>query len=204
MVSAEVSRVDAPARRDRILDIVAELLETEGYDAVQLREVARRARTSLATIYKRYSTRDELILAALQSWMDEQPILRVCHANSRTRRIRSTSAMMRCSAHHLRAVGAAPRDADGLLSREGRTGRAGTLASRSRHHRSVLHARYSPTSTTNSSPTSTPSSPAWSTDCWVDSRPARSPSPRSCPSSTAPSTGSPKATNPLERPDAPQ
>jgi AcrR family transcriptional regulator len=56
---------------DRILGIVAELLETEGYDAVQLREVARRARTSLATIYKRYPTRDELILAALHSWMDE-------------------------------------------------------------------------------------------------------------------------------------
>ena len=71
VVSAGVDRVDAPARRDRILDIVAELLETEGYDAVQLREVARRARTSLATIYKRYSTRDELILAALHMWMDE-------------------------------------------------------------------------------------------------------------------------------------
>jgi len=58
-------------RRDRILDIVVELLETEGYDAVQLREVARRARTSLATIYKRYGTRDELILAALDCWMEE-------------------------------------------------------------------------------------------------------------------------------------
>ncbi len=33
--------------------------------------MARRAKTSLATIYKRYSTRDELILAALHSWMDE-------------------------------------------------------------------------------------------------------------------------------------
>ena len=71
MDSAGVDRGDAPPQRDRILDIVAELLETEGYDAVQLREVARRARTSLATIYKRYSTRDELILAALQIWMDE-------------------------------------------------------------------------------------------------------------------------------------
>jgi AcrR family transcriptional regulator len=56
---------------DRILDIVVELLETEGYDAVQLREVARRARTSLATIYKRYGARDELILAALDTWMEE-------------------------------------------------------------------------------------------------------------------------------------
>ncbi|OBF12060.1 TetR family transcriptional regulator [Mycobacterium sp. ACS4331] len=47
-----------------------EMLETDGYEAVQLREVARRARSSLATIYKRYATRDELILAALQAWME--------------------------------------------------------------------------------------------------------------------------------------
>jgi TetR/AcrR family transcriptional regulator, cholesterol catabolism regulator len=63
--------VHLESQRDRILDIVVELLETEGYDAVQLREVARRARTSLATIYKRYGTRDELILAALNCWMEE-------------------------------------------------------------------------------------------------------------------------------------
>jgi AcrR family transcriptional regulator len=74
VVSAEASRGevnDVPKERDRILDTVAGILETDGYDAVQLREVARRARTSLATIYKRYATRDELILAALNSWMDE-------------------------------------------------------------------------------------------------------------------------------------
>jgi AcrR family transcriptional regulator len=63
--------IDLEPQPDRILDIVVELLETEGYDAVQLREVARRARTSLATIYKRYGTRDELILAALNCWMEE-------------------------------------------------------------------------------------------------------------------------------------
>ncbi|BBZ67253.1 TetR family transcriptional regulator [Mycolicibacterium insubricum] len=57
--------------RDPVLAIVVGMLENEGYDAVQLREVARRARTSLATIYKRYPTRDELILAALQAWTDE-------------------------------------------------------------------------------------------------------------------------------------
>lgn len=55
---------------DPILDIVVEMLDTEGYEAVQLREVARRARVSLATIYKRYRTRDELIVAALDGWMD--------------------------------------------------------------------------------------------------------------------------------------
>jgi AcrR family transcriptional regulator len=55
---------------DPILAIVVELLDTQGYEAVQLREVARRARVSLATIYKRYATRDELIVAALESWME--------------------------------------------------------------------------------------------------------------------------------------
>jgi len=59
------------AADDPILATVVDLLETDGYDAVQLREVARRARTSLATIYKRYGNRDELILAALEAWTDE-------------------------------------------------------------------------------------------------------------------------------------
>ncbi len=60
-----------PTTDDRLLGVVVEILETEGYDAVQLREVARRARTSLATIYKRYPTREDLILAALEAWLDE-------------------------------------------------------------------------------------------------------------------------------------
>jgi len=55
---------------DRLLDTVVVLLENDGYDAVQLREVARRARTSLSTIYKRYTTREELILAAIERWMN--------------------------------------------------------------------------------------------------------------------------------------
>ena len=57
--------------RDAVLDIVVDILETDGYEAVQLREVARRSRASLATIYKRYPNRDSLILAALESWMEE-------------------------------------------------------------------------------------------------------------------------------------
>ncbi|MCV7280360.1 TetR/AcrR family transcriptional regulator [Mycolicibacterium flavescens] len=56
---------------DRMVAVVIEILETDGYDAVQLREVARRARTSLATIYKRYATREDLIMAALEVWLDE-------------------------------------------------------------------------------------------------------------------------------------
>lgn len=56
---------------DQIVAVVVQILETEGYDAVQLREVARRARTSLSTIYKRYATRDELIGAAIEIWLAE-------------------------------------------------------------------------------------------------------------------------------------
>src|SRR5437764_11680450 len=61
---------DGGRRPDPIIGIVVELLDTQGYEAVQLREVARRARVSLATIYKRYATRDELIVAALEWWME--------------------------------------------------------------------------------------------------------------------------------------
>ncbi|MEE2033672.1 TetR family transcriptional regulator [Rhodococcus chondri] len=67
--TAAVDTVDRT--RDRLLDTVVDLLESDGFDAVQLREVARRARTSLSTIYKRYATRDELILAAIERWMGE-------------------------------------------------------------------------------------------------------------------------------------
>lgn len=66
--SATGTAVDS---HDRVIDVVVDILESEGYDAVQLREVARRSRTSLTTIYKRYPTRDSLILAALEAWMDE-------------------------------------------------------------------------------------------------------------------------------------
>lgn len=59
------------ATDSRIVDIVVDILERDGYDAVQLREVARRSRMSLATIYRHYPTRQDLIAAALQSWMDE-------------------------------------------------------------------------------------------------------------------------------------
>lgn len=56
---------------DPLITTVVELLETEGYEAVQLREVARRARVSMTTIYRRYPTREALIVGALRWWMDE-------------------------------------------------------------------------------------------------------------------------------------
>lgn len=62
---------------ERILGIVLEILDADGYEAVQLRAVAKRARMSLSTIYKHYPNRDDMILAALQRWMDENRYSRV-------------------------------------------------------------------------------------------------------------------------------
>jgi len=58
-----------PTHQDRIVGVVQELLESGGSDSVQLREVARRAHVSLATIYRLFPTRDELIVTAIEQWM---------------------------------------------------------------------------------------------------------------------------------------
>jgi AcrR family transcriptional regulator len=58
-------------KEDAILVAVVGLLESDGYDAVQLRVVAKQAHVSLRTIYKYFPTRDELILTAVERWMRE-------------------------------------------------------------------------------------------------------------------------------------
>jgi TetR/AcrR family transcriptional regulator, cholesterol catabolism regulator len=63
-------RQRAETKADDIVGVVIDLLESEGYDAVQVRTVARRARISLATMYKLFGTRDELIVTALERWLD--------------------------------------------------------------------------------------------------------------------------------------
>jgi AcrR family transcriptional regulator len=57
-------------KAEAIVRAVVELLESEGYAAVQLRTVSERAGVSLRTIYKYFPTRDELVLAALERWME--------------------------------------------------------------------------------------------------------------------------------------
>lgn len=61
-------REQSPATSDAILAAAVGLLESGGYDAVQVREVASRAHVSLASIYRRYQTREDLIVAALERW----------------------------------------------------------------------------------------------------------------------------------------
>jgi TetR/AcrR family transcriptional regulator, cholesterol catabolism regulator len=55
--------------REGILAVTIELLESEGFDAVQLRVVAKRARVSLSTIYREFPSRDELVISAMEQWM---------------------------------------------------------------------------------------------------------------------------------------
>ncbi len=55
---------------ERILAVVVSIIESDGTDAVQLVDVAKRARVSLSTIYKHFISRDELIIAAIESWME--------------------------------------------------------------------------------------------------------------------------------------
>jgi TetR/AcrR family transcriptional regulator, cholesterol catabolism regulator len=52
-----------------VLDVVLDLIRSEGYHAVQVRMVAKRARIGLDTLYRLFPTRDELIIAALSRWM---------------------------------------------------------------------------------------------------------------------------------------
>jgi AcrR family transcriptional regulator len=62
----------SPLRSDPniILDVVTELLEDRGYDGWALKDVAERAHASLATIYKQFPSREELIVAAVERWME--------------------------------------------------------------------------------------------------------------------------------------
>jgi AcrR family transcriptional regulator len=56
------------ARRTRVLDAALQLASVGGYDAVQMRDVAKRAHVALGTIYRYFRSKDELLAAALVEW----------------------------------------------------------------------------------------------------------------------------------------
>jgi TetR/AcrR family transcriptional regulator, cholesterol catabolism regulator len=56
---------ETAARRRRLLEAAVELATEGGYDAVQMRDVAARAHVALGTLYRHYSSKDQLLLAAL-------------------------------------------------------------------------------------------------------------------------------------------
>jgi AcrR family transcriptional regulator len=57
--------VETAERRRRLVDAAVELAQQGGYEAVQMRDVANRADVALATLYRQYPSKDQLLLAAL-------------------------------------------------------------------------------------------------------------------------------------------
>lgn len=61
-------RTDAARNRDRIIDAAHEAFAEQGLD-VSMNEIARRAGVGIATLYRRFATRDELITATFAQRM---------------------------------------------------------------------------------------------------------------------------------------
>jgi AcrR family transcriptional regulator len=56
------------ARRAKIIEEVIDLIAEVGADAVQMRDVAQRSEVALATLYRYFSSKENLLAAALQDW----------------------------------------------------------------------------------------------------------------------------------------
>ena len=59
------------ARRERILAAATALAARGGYEAVVMKDVASRARVSLATVYRYFSSKDHLLAESLVAWGGE-------------------------------------------------------------------------------------------------------------------------------------
>ena len=59
------------ARRDRVIQAAMDLATTGGYDAVQMREVAANSDVALGTLYRYFSSKDQLLVAVLGFWAKE-------------------------------------------------------------------------------------------------------------------------------------
>jgi AcrR family transcriptional regulator len=57
-------------RRRRLIEAAVALAAEGGYDAVQMRDVAARAEVALGTLYRHYSSKDQLLLAAMAAQAD--------------------------------------------------------------------------------------------------------------------------------------
>jgi AcrR family transcriptional regulator len=63
--AAGTRAAETAARKRRLLEAATGLAAEGGYDAVQMRDVAARAEVALGTLYRHYSSKDQLLLAAL-------------------------------------------------------------------------------------------------------------------------------------------
>ena len=63
-----------PAAERAIIAATLELLAAEGYEGVRVAQVARRARVSKATIYRRWPSKTRLVVAALRTTPPLEPV----------------------------------------------------------------------------------------------------------------------------------
>ena len=74
----KVKHVLMPPMDDRTLRIVTtalELAEKDGFDAVRLRDVAAKADVALGTVYRRFPTKEDILVAALEVQMERLALL---------------------------------------------------------------------------------------------------------------------------------
>ena len=62
-------RADAQRNRDRLVEVAREVFRDQGYDA-SLDEVAKRAGVGPGTLYRHFPTRENLVDAIMQSWVE--------------------------------------------------------------------------------------------------------------------------------------
>ena len=53
-------------RTQRIIEVAIELAERDGFEAVRLRDLASKAGVALGTVYKRFSSKEDILAAALE------------------------------------------------------------------------------------------------------------------------------------------
>jgi TetR/AcrR family transcriptional regulator, cholesterol catabolism regulator len=58
------------ARRQRVLEAAMNLAREGGYEAVQMRDVAARADVALGTVYRYFSSKDQLLAAVWADWRE--------------------------------------------------------------------------------------------------------------------------------------
>ena len=62
-------RADAQRNRDKLVEVAREVFREQGYDA-SLDEVAKRAGVGAGTLYRHFPSRESLLDAIMQSWVD--------------------------------------------------------------------------------------------------------------------------------------
>jgi len=70
MAESTVREQKQAERRGRVIEAAMLLAAEGGYDAVHMRDVSARADVAMGTIYRYFSSKDELLVAGLVGWID--------------------------------------------------------------------------------------------------------------------------------------